>query len=290
MLLLVFMLTLVLMMMLTIMLRLMPEIELLMSKQGGQLESRSWGVEGASGQSQIQQKDLSMTRVRCPQHMSAEQLEEAFVKFSMQRLPKFVALAAQSHDSAEASAPPYATQRNGTHEPTLRQTAASMPTQPDLHTSATEGAASGMPPPAYATQMDGPNDMFDAPAAAAAAGGMDVPSRAAGADFARHGLQQKCGKHHRSASQELPIEAPAKKAKPGKLQLLHVGMEAAPSMHAMITSQQVCKHDSDASCSCIHEHSHDKLVNGSSLQCSPFCVLPLMHRISSLLCSHTTKK
>lgn len=141
--------------------------------------------------------------------------------FSMPSLPKLVASAAESHGSAHASAPLHATQLNETHAPPHRQTA-SVPAQPDLHTSATEGAASGMAPPAYATQMDGPNDMFDASPTAAAS--MDELGTAADPDSAGHSLRQTCGKHDRSASQELLADAPAKKAKSGKLHMLHMGM------------------------------------------------------------------
>lgn len=146
--------------------------------------------------------------MRCSKHIPLAQLIAAYREFNTYQIPGLVTQAAQSHDSAWHQA----AQANHPTAPEHRQTPAPGLSQPAVHTSASAGAIDGMAPPAYATQMDGPNDVVDA-LADSGPSRLDEPTSLS--HHATAGLQQSGDKRDRAA---YPVShaAPAKKARSGK--------------------------------------------------------------------------
>ena len=173
--------------------------------QAGQLERRYWYLPGTS-----EKHHSCKTKVRCSTHIHLAQLKTAYQEFNTKQISGLVTTAAQSHDSA----PHQAAQDDHLNAPKHRQMPAPGLSQPALHTSASAGAIDGMAPPAYATQMDGPNDEINA-LADSATSSADEPTSLSCHAAAR--LQESGDKRDQAAS---PVSdaAPAKKAKSGKLQ------------------------------------------------------------------------
>lgn len=177
--------------------------------QAGQLERRHWGPPAT-----LQQHDAGISKVRCPNHISLAQLKAAYAEFKVNQLPGLVAAAAQTGDGAQGTAPPQAAQTDSSDASQHRQAPAASLVKQDLHTSATTGAVTGMAPPAYATQMDGPNDVLDAVATNAAAG-VEELCRAGVAHRDDEGVLESGDKRDRPTLDAVD-GAPAKKAKLGK--------------------------------------------------------------------------
>ena len=186
-----------------------------MCEQAGTLERRRWTPEGPSSQSAPQQQEhLCISKLRCRTHISAAQLEAAYAEFRTKKIPDIVLAAAQLCDGANDSEPLQPAQTAHLHAATHRQTSDPEQAQPSVHTSVTAGAVNGMAAPAYATQMDSPNDVLDAPSIAAASG---AAAAAAGMGTLSAGQDQSAGKRTRSEQQEIPAGVPSKKAKSGEL-------------------------------------------------------------------------
>lgn len=181
--------------------------------QAGQLERRYWGPQAPS-----EPPDTGISKVRCPRHISLAQLKQAYAEFKVKKVPALVASAAQSPDDADASAPHQPAQPAYPDAPQHRQTSPPSHVQPIVHTSVSTGAVNGMAPPAYATQMDGPNDVFDA-LAATAADSLGELSRASAPCSAAGRVLDRGDKRDRFTLQDAVNGAPAKKAKSGELQL-----------------------------------------------------------------------
>ncbi|KAL3160428.1 hypothetical protein ABBQ32_010750 [Trebouxia sp. C0010 RCD-2024] len=177
--------------------------------KAGQLERRHWGPPAT-----LQQHDAGISKVRCPNHISLAQLKAAYAEFKVNQLPGLVAAAAQTGDGAQGTAPPQAAQTDSSDASQHRQAPAASLVKQDLHTSATTGAVTGMAPPAYATQMDGPNDVLDAVATNAAAG-VEELCRAGVAHRDDEGVLESGDKRDRPTLDAVD-GAPAKKAKLGK--------------------------------------------------------------------------
>ena len=177
--------------------------------QAGKLERCHWGAPATS-----QQHDTGMCKVRCPTHISLAQLKTAYAEFKVKKVPDLVAAAAQSPD--DVSPPHQADQPDHSDAPQHRQTPAPNPIKGGLHTSPSTGAVTGMAPPAYATQMDGPNDVLDALAATAAdSDGLEEPSRATVTQRDAEGVLESGDKRDGAALDASDI-GPAKKAKSGE--------------------------------------------------------------------------
>ena len=177
--------------------------------QAGKLERRRWIPASTPDQ-----RDKYTAKVRCTTYIPVAQLKTAFKQFG-RKVPKMLAAADLSRDNPD-SAPHQAAQTDRFDAPEHRQTPAASHDQPALHTSASTGAAIGMAPPAYATQMDGPDDVFDA-LAAAAAPSLNEQSTAIASHHAVEGLHESGDKRDRAASQDLSDGVPSKKAKSGQL-------------------------------------------------------------------------
>lgn len=185
------------------------ERSLSVSMQTGHLERRHWGPPATS-----EQHDAGISKVRCPRHISLAQLKAAYAQFKVNQLPGLVAAAAQTSDGADDSAPHQAAQTGDSDAPQHRQAPAPSLVRQNLHTSPSTGAVTGMAPPAYATQMDGPNDVLDALATTAAAG-VEEPCRGVVAQRDADRVLESGDKRDRAALDALD-GAPAKKAKSGR--------------------------------------------------------------------------
>lgn len=184
---------------------------LVFSMQAGQLERRYWYPPGTS-----KQHRSCTTKVQCPHHIPLAQLKKAYGEFNTDEVPRLVTVAALSHDSSNDSAT-QATQADQPSVPQHRQMPAPGLSESGVHISASAAAVTGMPPPAYAAQTDGPiRPSVLSAQAGAAPSGLDEPTSLS--HQAAEGLQERGDKRDRAASPSSDA-APAKKAKPGKVQL-----------------------------------------------------------------------
>ena len=176
--------------------------------QAGQLERRY--LPGTS-----EKHHSCRTQVRCSNHIPLTQLKTAYAELNTNEISGLVTAAALSHDASDDSALHQAAQADHPDAPEHRQTPAPGLFQPAVHTSASAGAMHGMAPPAYATQMDGPNDVI---AALEDSAPFSLDEPASLSQHAAEGLQESGDKRDRAAS---PVSdaAPSKKAKSGGLQL-----------------------------------------------------------------------
>ena len=174
--------------------------------QAGQLERRYWYLPGTS-----EKHHSCTTKVRCSKHIPLAQLKIAYGVFNTNKISGLVTAAALSLERSDNSASHQVAQADHLHVPEHRQMPAPGPSQPAVHTSASAGAMNGMAPPAYVTQMDGPDDVVDA-LEDSAPSSLDEPASLS--HHAAEGLQESGDKRDRATS---PVSdaAPAKKAKSG---------------------------------------------------------------------------
>lgn len=180
--------------------------------QAGQLERRYWYPPGTS-----QQHRSCTTKVRCTHHIPLAQLKKAYGEFNTDEVPCLVTVAALPHDNSNDSATHQAAQANQPSAPQHTQAPAAGPSLSGEHISASMAAVTGMPPAAYAAQTDGPiGPPVVSALADAAPSGLDELRTLShqGAE----GLQERGDKRDRAAS-PLSAAAPAKRVKPGKVQL-----------------------------------------------------------------------
>lgn len=174
--------------------------------QAGQLESRKWYLPGTS-----EKHHSCRTKVRCSTHILLAQLKAAYRNFNTSEISGLVTAAALSHDNSDDSASHQAARANHPNAPGHRQIPVPGLSQPALHTSASAGVMSGIAPPAYATQMGGPNDVVDDLEDSAP---FSLNEPASLSHHPAEGLQESGDKRDRAAS---PVSgpAPAKKVKSG---------------------------------------------------------------------------
>lgn len=136
--------------------------------QKGKLE---WGEASPASQAQHKNQCSSSVKLRCVRPVTVTELRAAYSALDLD-MPEHVASAAQRlphTQQPESEGHLVDSTRSESSQLELSHMHGANQSKEGLHTSVTAGAQTGSAAPAYATQMDGPNHVFDPSATARAA-------------------------------------------------------------------------------------------------------------------------